>query len=177
MREAQISVQQGHNIKLLTLVSCPGLGHTCVKVLTSCAKVTIFFLPLTFVTSGVPLITGTYRFNLADILRVFGMTNMSPNNSFRLFGIVTLTICLPTYLIIGFVNTGTGPKMWSQVTGRLAAQSLKGLAKFLTLFGFNPRWTKSYVQISGPEPGRNSPRLTWSDCCAGYGLTGWSLNS
>lgn len=54
VREAQITVQQGHNIRLLTLVCCPAFGYKFVKALTFCKKVTIFFLPLTFVTSGVP---------------------------------------------------------------------------------------------------------------------------
>jgi len=65
--QAKITVEQGYNIKVLTLVS-------------------IFFLPLTFVTS------------------VFGMTNMPPNDSFRPFAITTACICLPTYLLILMVN-------------------------------------------------------------------------
>lgn len=49
--------------------------------------VSIFFLPLTFVTS------------------VFGMTNMPPKDSFKPFGIVTATICVPTYFFLVSVNS------------------------------------------------------------------------
>jgi Mg2+ and Co2+ transporter CorA len=68
VNQARISVVQGYNIRLLTLVS-------------------IFFLPLMFVTS------------------VFGMTNMPPKDSFRPFGIVTATICVPTYFFLVSVNS------------------------------------------------------------------------
>lgn len=71
LKQAETTVQQNRNIKLLTLV-------------------TIFFLPLTFVTS------------------VFGMTNMPQNPNFVPFGIVTAVICVPTYLLIGVLNSHTG---------------------------------------------------------------------
>ena len=77
VQQQAITVDQGHNIKILTLV-------------------TIFFLPLTFVTS------------------VFGMTNMDPNDSFWRFGVVTACICFPTYLLIGSLNTTRGLEFWSQ---------------------------------------------------------------
>jgi hypothetical protein len=67
VEQAAITVNQGYNIKLLTLV-------------------TIFFLPLMFVTS------------------VFGMTNMNPDEGFAHFGIVTAAVCLPTYFLIGIIN-------------------------------------------------------------------------
>ena len=64
---AKFTFQQGQNIRLLTLVS-------------------IFFLPLTFVTS------------------VFGMTNMPQNDNFVRFGIVVATVCVPCYVLIGLVE-------------------------------------------------------------------------
>ena len=79
VQQQAIAVQQGRNIKLLTLV-------------------TIFFLPLTFVTS------------------VFGMTNMDPSASFKSFGIVTLVICVPTYILIASVYTEGGIRLWSHLT-------------------------------------------------------------
>ncbi|KAL3426352.1 hypothetical protein PVAG01_03143 [Phlyctema vagabunda] len=72
---ASITIQQGHNIKLLTLVS-------------------IFFLPLTFVTS------------------VFGMTNMSTEHTFNTFGIVMATVCIPFFFLIGSLNTTQGMEFW-----------------------------------------------------------------
>ena len=73
VEQASITVEQGYNIKLLTLV-------------------TIFFLPLTFVTS------------------VYGMTNMDPNEGFLHFGISVVTICIPTYFLIGIINYETFQK-------------------------------------------------------------------
>ena len=73
VEQASITVEQGYNIKLLTLV-------------------TIFFLPLTFVTS------------------VYGMTNMDPNEGFLHFGITVVTICIPTYFLIGIINYETFQK-------------------------------------------------------------------
>lgn len=67
----ETTVQQGHNIKVLTLVS-------------------IFFLPLTFVTS------------------VFGMTNMPTNAHFVAFGIVTAVVCIPFFVLVGTLNTTKG---------------------------------------------------------------------
>ena len=71
LKVAEITVQQNRNIKLLTLV-------------------TIFFLPLTFVTS------------------VYGMTNMPPEDTFLPFAATTAAICLPTYFLIGILNSRTG---------------------------------------------------------------------
>ena len=73
VEQASITVEQGYNIKLLTLV-------------------TIFFLPLTFVTS------------------VYGMTNMDPNEGFLHFGITVVTVCIPTYFLIGIINYETFQK-------------------------------------------------------------------
>ncbi|KAK5109545.1 hypothetical protein LTR62_006896 [Meristemomyces frigidus] len=70
-----ITIQQGHNIKLLTLVS-------------------IFFLPLTFVTS------------------VFGMTNMPTVEHYWMFGLVTATVCIPFFILIGSLNTKGGMHFW-----------------------------------------------------------------
>jgi hypothetical protein len=76
--QARITVMQGTNIRLLTLVS-------------------IFFLPLSFVTS------------------VFGMTNMPPKDSFKPFSIVTATICVPTYFFLVCVNSPeTAASAWNR---------------------------------------------------------------
>ncbi|KAL8636941.1 MAG: hypothetical protein Q9228_005731, partial [Teloschistes exilis] len=101
--QAMITVQQGHNIKLLTLV-------------------TIFFLPLTFVTS------------------VFGMTNMRPDASFHAFGIVTGVVCLPTYMLIGSLNTTSGIQFWRQKTKQFLAFIGRMFTGLLAVFGCSPHW-------------------------------------
>lgn len=112
---AMITVQQGHNIKLLTLV-------------------TIFFLPLTFVTS------------------VFGMTNMPPNDSFHAFGIVTTVICLPTYMLIGSLNTNKGVHFWRNKTSQFFAFVGRIITKLFGLFGYTPRWVRNDAQIDPSVP-------------------------
>ncbi|CZT42498.1 uncharacterized protein RSE6_02413 [Rhynchosporium secalis] len=70
-----VTILQGHNIKLLTLVS-------------------IFFLPLTFVTS------------------VFGMSNMGDEVQFTDFTITMIAVCVPFFLLIGSLNTTSGMEFW-----------------------------------------------------------------
>lgn len=101
--QAMITVQQGHNIKLLTLV-------------------TIFFLPLTFVTS------------------VFGMTNMNPDKGFLHFGIVTTVICVPTYFLIGSLNTTSGAHFWRKKSKQFFAAIGEALVKVFSFFGYRPQW-------------------------------------
>lgn len=112
VQQQAITVQQGRNIKLLTLV-------------------TIFFLPLTFVTS------------------VFGMTNMNPTATFKSFGIVLVVICVPTYIIIGSLNTESGLSFWSEQTKRLHRYASYSLAGVLGFFVFEPGWTFKYLH--GPK--------------------------
>ena len=106
VRQQGITVVQGHNIKVLTLV-------------------TIFFLPLTFVTS------------------VFGMTNMPPNDNFVRFGFVTAAICLPTYLVIGSLGSERALQFWKQHIGHyLGAQYYKQrFVRWLGYFRSRPRGT------------------------------------
>ncbi|KAI4120362.1 MAG: hypothetical protein LQ338_007071 [Usnochroma carphineum] len=115
---ANITVQQGHNIKLLTLV-------------------TIFFLPLTFVTS------------------VFGMTNMDPNQSFHPFGIVTAVICIPTYMLIGSLNTTSGVEFWRGKTRQFFSFIGGMITNFFLYFGYTPEWAQ---QPSIPQPGPSAVR-------------------
>ncbi len=116
VQQQAITVQQGRNIKLLTLV-------------------TIFFLPLTFVTS------------------VFGMTNMNPTASFRIFGVVLVVICVPTYILIGSLNTEGGLQFWSGGTRWLHYHSSYTLARTLGTFGYKPRWTSRYLHGPKVQPG------------------------
>lgn len=77
-----ITVQQGRNIKLLTLVN-------------------MIFVPLTFVTS------------------VFGMTNMDTTPAFWQFGVTLVTVCVPFFALIGFLNTDSGYRIWMAKTKQI----------------------------------------------------------
>ncbi|KAL8990282.1 MAG: hypothetical protein Q9169_008162 [Polycauliona sp. 2 TL-2023] len=101
--QAMITVQQGHNIKLLTLV-------------------TIFFLPLTFVTS------------------VFGMEIIDSEQGFLNFGIVTCVICIPTYFLIGSLNTTSGAHFWRKKTKQFFAALGEMIVNLFSLFGYRPQW-------------------------------------
>ncbi|KAM0814002.1 hypothetical protein AB5N19_14004 [Seiridium cardinale] len=79
VENSDITVQQGHNIKILTMVS-------------------IFFLPLTFVTS------------------VFGMTSMPTDEQYWNFGIVTACVCIPFFVLVGSLNSNRGMHFWSRKT-------------------------------------------------------------
>ena len=105
VQQQAITVIQGNNIKILTLV-------------------TIFFLPLTFVTS------------------VFGMTNMDPKDNFVRFGVVTVAICLPTYMLIGSLNTERGFEFWTEKIHLFFTLGFWThiCASFLSLFGLKPTW-------------------------------------
>lgn len=116
VQQQAITVQQGRNIKLLTLV-------------------TIFFLPLTFVTS------------------VFGMTNMNPTASFAIFGVVLVVICVPTYILIGSLNTDGGLLFWSRQAERVRCHVSYALALTLGIVGFKSRWTTRHLDWSKAEPG------------------------
>ena len=89
----ETTVQQGHNIKILTLVS-------------------IFFLPLTFVTS------------------VFGMTNMPTDRHYWMFGIVTATVCVPFLILIGSLNSHRGMNFWRRRT-KVAFDNIGAFFKWL----------------------------------------------
>ena len=119
--QATITVQQGHNIKLLTLV-------------------TIFFLPLTFVTS------------------VFGMTNMPTNDSFHPFAIVTVIICVPTYMLIGSLNTTTGLQFWTTKTRSFFHNAGKWLANILALFHYKPKWARNTSGIKAAAVATAAPK-------------------
>ncbi|KAI4161609.1 MAG: hypothetical protein LQ342_004750 [Letrouitia transgressa] len=114
VQQAMITVQQGHNIRLLTLV-------------------TIFFLPLMFVTS------------------VFGMTNMDPDDSFRPFGIATACICLPTYLLIGTLNTHSGLQFWKSKLKAFFSFLGHFFGKCLSPFGYRSSPSVSVVD-NGIKP-------------------------
>jgi len=93
-----VTILQGHNIKLLTLVRT---HPSTIQGKANEKKVSIFFLPLTFVTS------------------VFGMSNMSQEEDFKTFGVVMVVVCLPFFLLIGSLNTTAGMTFWRDKWHRL----------------------------------------------------------
>ena len=125
VQQQAITVEQGRNIKILTLV-------------------TIFFLPLTFVTS------------------VFGMTNMDPNDNFIRFGVVTLAICLPTYMLIGSLNTTSGFAFWTRkIHLPFTFEFWKRLLAYcFGVFGLKPEWTSRYQKGTRNQIGvQSSPMM------------------
>ena len=116
VQQQAITVLQGHNIKVLTLV-------------------TIFFLPLTFVTS------------------VFGMTNMNPKDGFINFGIVTLVVCVPTYMLIGSLNTGSGFEFWTRLFTRDFWR--RNLALISGLLGYKQDWAAQGMDTSSEQHNTN----------------------
>lgn len=119
VQQQAITVDQGNNIKILTLV-------------------TIFFLPLMFVTS------------------VFGMTNMDPNEGFVHFGIVTVVICLPTYMFIGSLNTANGFGFWTRKIHLVFTIHfwLEVLASCLGLLGIKPKWASKHKTRPSSQAGK-----------------------
>lgn len=103
---------------------------------------------MTFVTSGwlTHTCNGLFqRMNYANVvLSVFGMTNMPQNDSFKSFGIVFAATCVPTYMLIGSLNTTSGLQFWSGKTNKMLTWIGHSFAAFLALFGFKPRWTYAY---------------------------------
>lgn len=75
---------------------------------------------------------------------VFGMTNMPPNNDFKSFGIVFAVTCVPTYMLIGSLNTTSGLQFWSSKTNHLLTWIGHSFAALLAQFGFKPKWTHAY---------------------------------
>lgn len=123
VQQQAITVQQGHNIKLPTLV-------------------TIFFLPLTFVTS------------------VFSMTDIK-YDSFVPFGITTLLVCLPTYMLIGSLNTTSGLQFWSQRTRNF----FNRVGRLLALLPFVTRTQQPAATEPnpwGPQPPRGTKQRSQS---------------
>ena len=121
VEQTEITVQQGHNIKLLTLVS-------------------IFFLPLTFVTT------------------VFGMTNMPKDPNFWMFGVVLATVCIPFFVLIGSLNTTRGMRWWREKS----RVGLKKVAVFLAWM-MERGWRRKRGVKHGGEDGDNCEENGSSD--------------
>lgn len=122
-----VTILQGHNIKLLTLVCI--ILNLC-EYQAELGQVSIFFLPLTFVTS------------------VFGMTNMPQEGNFDDFAIVMSVVCIPFFLLIGSLNTTSGMAFWRTkyhsvvdwVAGKLSHQESEDV-----MTGHKPTGRNSFV--------------------------------
>lgn len=78
---------------------------------------------------------------------------MPTNHNFRPFGIVTVIICLPTYMLIGSLNTTSGLRFWTQKTHDFFTRIARIFAAFLALFGYKPKWAQTLD--AGTEPQRS----------------------
>ena len=81
------------------------------------------------------------------------MTNMPPEDSFQPFGVVTAIICLPTYMLIGSLNTTSGLQFWTRKTRTFFTWIGMWLARLLALVGYQPSWTHKHLDISGSISG------------------------
>ncbi|TKA71522.1 hypothetical protein B0A55_06115 [Friedmanniomyces simplex] len=124
IENTEITIQQGHNIRLLTLVS-------------------IFFLPLTFVTS------------------VFGMTNMPTERHYWTFGIVTVTVCVPFFVLLGSLNTTRGMRFWRVKTVQLL-QRIGDLFSWLCRGGRPRRPASSEAVLGEEDPGAGALQMSRS---------------
>ncbi|KAF7189429.1 hypothetical protein HII31_09274 [Pseudocercospora fuligena] len=143
VKNTEITIQQGHNIKLLTLVS-------------------MCFLPLTFVTS------------------VFGMTNMSTEHHFWEFGIVTGTVCVPFFILIGSLNTTKGMQFWRAKT-HAAITYIVSFCIWISTLGrrgnYHPDKANSKeVEQSSSRTSMNLDRAVTMDSAAAMRIRRWSSN-
>ena len=139
---ASFTFEQGQNIRLLTLVS-------------------IFFLPLTFVTS------------------VFGMTNMPQGDNFVRFGIATAAVCLPTYVLIVLVegkSTDRLEKLWRWAQAKVGwaerkqrlrdsendgdGVRLRANARSFTMFESSERISEEIAKGKGRPPPSSEKTIT-----------------
>lgn len=88
------------------------------------------------------------------VTSVFGMTNMDQSANFTSFAIVTLTICVPTYLLIGSLNTATGLNYWMRETDKFYSYIARLTAKSLALVGYKPHWAIAFNAKPRPDPGK-----------------------
>lgn len=77
---------------------------------------------------------------------------MDPKDGFVPFGIVTTIICVPTYMLIGFLNTTSGLQFWTQKTRGLFTGIGHLIALVLSIFGYKPKWTYVYHDRSDSHP-------------------------
>lgn len=94
VQQAEITVQQGHNIKLLTLVN-------------------LFFLPLTFVTSVFGMEILPER-SLSYSSTSISNADKSTDEPLWRFAAVTVAICLPCFILIGSLNSRSGMHWWQR---------------------------------------------------------------
>ncbi|KAK5717292.1 hypothetical protein LTR15_009185 [Elasticomyces elasticus] len=137
IENTEITIQQGHNIRLLTLVS-------------------IFFLPLTFVTS------------------VFGMTNMPTDMNYWDFGIVTITVCVPFFILLGSLNTTRGMHFWRVKTVAL----LGNVGLWMKwLFGRQTGANSDGSLLAREEPRLQMSRSTSTQNARNTRLRSWSAEN
>lgn len=120
------------------------------------------FLPLTFVTS------------------VFGMTNMSTEHHFWEFGIVTGTVCVPFFILIGSLNTTKGMQFWRAKT-HAAIKYIVAVCIWISTLGrrgnYHPdKASSKEVEPSSSRTSMNLDRAVTMDSAAAMRIRRWSSN-
>lgn len=103
---AKVTILEGRNIKLLTMVSGHGYVYQMVEN-SHCPGLSILFA--SYICDGkIFQLASSFLVDIDIIQSIFGMTNMSAEPSFKLFGIVMASVCTPFFLLIGLLNTTAG---------------------------------------------------------------------
>jgi hypothetical protein len=83
---------------------------------------------------------------------------MPPNDTFVHFGIVTVVICLLTYMLIGSLGSYSGFQFWKKHIGLLFSSTFyrEKLVQGFGLIGYEPKWLQPKPVA---RPGKHSHNI------------------
>lgn len=116
---------------------------------------------------------------LTFVTSVFGMTNMPTVEHYWTFGIVTATVCIPFFLLIGSLNTTRGMEFW-RTRWDMGWHSLIAFCSWLARCG-RPRRVSTSVHDAPSDNGTSAPlppmsRSTSAQDSKATRLRRWSQN-